>query len=238
MSTLWLVRHAQASFLASDYDVLSDLGHEQARRLGAYFVEIGVSFDRIVAGPRRRQAHTAEIVIEAMRARGGHVPDLESLEALDEYRAEEMAEHVPELARKHPDIAELVEELGRARDRRERGRAVDRLTQRIVGMWAEDGLEGTFVESFAAFRARLDQTLDALAEPSASGRNIAVFSSGGAIGALLATVLGTSPRTALELGWNLNNASVTEIVWSGARRSLRRYNVLSHLPDRASWTHR
>jgi broad specificity phosphatase PhoE len=239
VSTLWLIRHAQASFLESDYDRLSELGHEQARQLGAYFAGAGVGFDRVVSGPRRRQVHTAELVVEAMRAGGGRAPEIEVLEALDEYRAEEiLAAHLPELVREHAELDALVAELKESFDRRSRGRAFDRVLQRVLGMWAEGTLEAAAIESFAAFRQRLEQALDALADPSASGRSVAAISSGGSIGALVASVLGASARTALELGWNLNNASVSEIVWSGRRRSLRRFNVLSHLPDPGAWTHR
>jgi broad specificity phosphatase PhoE len=112
------------------------------------------------------------------------------------------------------------------------------MLQRVLGMWAEGVLEAAAIETFAAFRARLERALDLLAEPSASGVQVAAFSSGGAIGALVASVLGAGARAALELGWNLNNASVTEIVWTGRRRSLRRFNVLSHLPDPTAWTQR
>lgn len=36
MSELYLVRHAQASFGAANYDQLSDLGHRQSRWLGEH----------------------------------------------------------------------------------------------------------------------------------------------------------------------------------------------------------
>ena len=42
MGTLYLVRHGQASFGADNYDVLSELGHRQALRLGQYLRERGV----------------------------------------------------------------------------------------------------------------------------------------------------------------------------------------------------
>ena len=41
MSVLLLVRHGQASWGAADYDVLSDLGHEQSRLLAKVFKEAG-----------------------------------------------------------------------------------------------------------------------------------------------------------------------------------------------------
>jgi broad specificity phosphatase PhoE len=67
---------------------------------------------------------------------------------------------------------------------------------------------------------------------------VVAFSSGGAIGCLVASILRADPAAALELGFNVNNASVSEVVWSGARRSLRSFNGLAHLADPATWTHR
>ena len=54
MSRLFMVRHAQASFGGPDYDQLSEVGEEQARRLGAHWVQQGMIFDQIFIGPRRR----------------------------------------------------------------------------------------------------------------------------------------------------------------------------------------
>ena len=46
MSLVYLVRHAQASFGARDYDRLSELGRQQARWLGDYFAGRGLRFAR------------------------------------------------------------------------------------------------------------------------------------------------------------------------------------------------
>ena len=45
MSTLALVRHAQASFFADNYDQLSPVGEQQARLLGQYWVKRQMRFD-------------------------------------------------------------------------------------------------------------------------------------------------------------------------------------------------
>ena len=58
MAELVLVRHAQASFGADDYDKLSELGWRQSRWLGEYFAERGIAFDRVVRGSLRRHAET------------------------------------------------------------------------------------------------------------------------------------------------------------------------------------
>ena len=47
MSTLYLVRHGQASFGTDNYDRLSAIGEEQARELGRYFVASGERIDHI-----------------------------------------------------------------------------------------------------------------------------------------------------------------------------------------------
>src|SRR5574338_357101 len=59
MSLVYLVRHAQASFGAKDYDRLSELGRQQARWLGGYFAERGLRFARVLSGTLARQQDTA-----------------------------------------------------------------------------------------------------------------------------------------------------------------------------------
>lgn len=58
MVEIILIRHAQASFGAADYDVLSDLGHEQARALGRALKRQGVEPDKVFTGAQRRHRET------------------------------------------------------------------------------------------------------------------------------------------------------------------------------------
>jgi phosphohistidine phosphatase SixA len=51
---LFLVRHAQASFLSQNYDQLSARGETQARLLGEYWAKHNVAFDRVCSGPAVR----------------------------------------------------------------------------------------------------------------------------------------------------------------------------------------
>ena len=83
MSTLFLVRHAQASFLSDDYDRLSELGIDQSRQLGRYLAGLERTVDAVFVGPRRRHAHTAEAALEQLPG-----PAPECLHELDEYPAE------------------------------------------------------------------------------------------------------------------------------------------------------
>ena len=85
MSLVLMVRHAQASFGAANYDRLSDLGRRQSRWLGEYFAGRGVRFSRVMSGTLERQRDTASEVLGAM---GGDPASIEIHEGLDEYHGE------------------------------------------------------------------------------------------------------------------------------------------------------
>src|SRR5207244_11804069 len=85
MSVLRLVRHAQASFHANNYDELSTLGQKQAQLLGEFWARRRIDFDEVYCGPRVRQSHTAEIVGSAYARAGKTWPEPVVLAELDEY---------------------------------------------------------------------------------------------------------------------------------------------------------
>ncbi len=62
MSTLTVVRHAQARPFEADPDRLSELGEQQARALAAYWK--GVKFDEIWCGSLKRHCQTAALALE------------------------------------------------------------------------------------------------------------------------------------------------------------------------------
>ena len=74
VSRLLLVRHGQASVNGPDYDVLSELGAEQARALGARWAAehaVGrLTIDAFYRGPQRRHDETATH-LRAAAAEGG-----------------------------------------------------------------------------------------------------------------------------------------------------------------------
>lgn len=239
MSSLLLVRHAQASFLSDDYDQLSELGREQARLLGQEWARLGWRLDAVFSGPRRRQIHTAEIVGETMRDLGFEWPEVAILEELDEYPAEELMQGaLQQVVASEPEVAQLVQALSIARDKRERARAFDRVVQAVLRRWARSELAVESAERWSEFRERVTLALARAMRVETAGCRVAAFSSGGAIGVAIGQVLGVDSEKALELGWTLNNCGVTELLFSGQRVSLSRFNVLSHLADPARWTYR
>ena len=89
MSELYLVRHAQASFGADDYDQLSELGHEQARLLGQHFSRRGVTFDAFVVGDMKRHHQTLDGIATGM---GIQITDRSVFSGLNEYNFVDMTE--------------------------------------------------------------------------------------------------------------------------------------------------
>ncbi|MCA9641440.1 MAG: histidine phosphatase family protein, partial [Myxococcales bacterium] len=106
-------------------------------------------------------------------------------------------------------------------------------------LWSRGAFATGELETWQAFRERLAAALERITSAPGSGQNVAVFSSGGAIGALIAGILGVREEAALELGYAVQNTSVSELRYSGAQRvTLSRFNSLAHLPDPESWTYR
>ena len=64
MGIVLLVRHGQASFGAEDYDVLSEIGVAQSKRLGAWLAEAGVEPSALIHGAMRRQRDTATAMVD------------------------------------------------------------------------------------------------------------------------------------------------------------------------------
>ena len=76
MGRLLLVRHGQASFGAEDYDVLSETGWEQGRRLGARLARAGVRPTVLLRGAMHRHRETLEAMCDAA---GWDQPDRRAL---------------------------------------------------------------------------------------------------------------------------------------------------------------
>ena len=231
-----MVRHAQASFLSANYDQLSDHGRGQARALGRAWLARGLHLDRVLSGPRVRQRDTAEEVAGVYANQNQPVAEPEVLSEFDEYPAEEvLAGFAPEMQRQ-AELAQLFIDAQQVEDKRLRGWAFDRLLQHALTVWA-GGRTPDGVISHAEFETRVANAFESLLKAETSGRNLAIFSSAGTIGAVAGQVLGTDARRRLELGWALNNASVTEIAFSGSRVGVMRFNDVGHL-EPSAWTRR
>lgn len=214
MAELLLVRHAQASFGADDYDKLSELGWQQSRWLGEYFAERGATFDRVIRGSLRRHAETLQGIAEGM----GRPLEGGEDARLNEYQADV-------LLRAHTGTREFQKEG----DRREHFR----ILREALYAWTEGALELEPQHRFDTFRDGVRSALAAIR--SGKAQRVLVVSSGGPISTVLADVLGMPLRGVVDLNLQTRNTGITELQAGANRIHCVSFNNVPHLdrPDRA-----
>lgn len=220
MSEIYFVRHGQASFGTSNYDQLSELGHEQARLLGEYFRERQMCFDHIITGDMVRHRETAEGICDGMGldARQFAVyPELNEFDFHAVLRA--YVTQFPEQALPDKPVA---------RD------FFKRLKQGIL-LWSTNELQGDLPETWANFEQRLLAFRESVMQHHAGQRVLAV-SSGGAIAMLIRQLLQAPESVMVELNLQTRNTAVTHCRFNARAMRLSSFNNLPHLdrPDRQS----
>jgi broad specificity phosphatase PhoE len=235
MSTLVLVRHAQASLFADDYDRLSDTGEVQARRLGDYWTRRRFMVDAVFTGPRQRQRRTAEIVGNCYTQAGLAWPEAVALPELDEHEAVNLLTNDGRgQFHDQPHVQRLAQAFHIADDPEEKFRRFQKLFEGVIMLWSEGS--GSGVETWLAFRDRVRTGIRRMTGGD-RGRRVAAFTSAGPITVGLQMALECPDQTALGLGWRLRNCSLSEFVFTAGRFSLDSYNALPHLDDASLWTH-
>src|SRR5262249_4007436 len=132
MSWLALVRHAQASFHADDYDQLSPLGHRQAVNLGEAWVRQGGKNGEVFFGPRVRQRQTVELVATCYERGGIAFPQPKELPELDEYDLSGILQRLaPEFAQQNAEFARLFADRKLGASERERARNYQAMFERL-----------------------------------------------------------------------------------------------------------
>ena len=224
MGSIYLIRHGQASFGADDYDVLSPTGIRQAEILGQHLAELGISFDRCLAGDLRRQQHTATSALEQFGAVGLPVPILETDSAFNEFDADAVIRAL--LPAMLPDEPEALDILRNAAQNRGE-------FQRIFALIIERWLAGTYdtpgLESWLGFVERVQAGLHRILEQADNTQKIAVFTSGGTITALLHLITQMPAKQAFELNWQIVNTSLNHLKFRGREVALASFNSHAHL---------
>ncbi len=207
MAELLVVRHAQASFGADNYDKLSDLGHRQSELLGAYLRATGWVPDRLVTGTLVRQKETLTSM--------GFEDSPEEHAGFNEYDFHDL------LGVRFNGVVP-----GPVRgDRRTHFRTL----KDTILEWQDGGLAGAS-ESWAEFETRVAAALGFATDTDA--RRVLVISSGGAIGQLVASTIGAPKPQMMELNLQMRNTSTTRFVFSSRGIGLMEFNSLPHMaPD-------
>lgn len=207
-----MVRHAQASFGADDYDQLSDLGHKQSVRLGEYFAGKGIRFDRIIAGTLRRHRQTLEGILQGMNQVGAeHLP----WEGLNEYDVKAVIASIHPYKLERPTSPEMYRHHFRL--------LRDGLAQWMAGVVSPKGMK-----SYDDFVAGVTGALEHV-RANHDGQTVLIVTSGGPIATAVGHVLGTTPETTIDLNMRIRNTSVTEFEFTKESHMLVCYNDIPHL---------
>lgn len=222
---IYLVRHGQASLGAADYDNLSPLGEQQAKRLGAYFSAQGITFDAVYAGTLRRHAQT----LSHMALGGLTLPPATLCPGLNEYDSEQVIAAIctPQ------ELAALASPTT--------GEGYKQHFVRLrkgIGAWMRGESRPANMSTYAQFAADVMVVLDAIRASQA--QQVLIASSGGPLSSALAQVLGLAHEAGIELNMRMRNTAVSELIVTPKRCAVLTYNTLPHLDavaDRALQTY-
>jgi broad specificity phosphatase PhoE len=224
---IYLIRHAQASFGEQDYDVLSEIGHEQAARIGADLALRGVRAVHVVAGDLRRQLDTA-------RACTASVPGEPVVDARwNEYdSAGVLAHHGPtDGDGTVPDGIGAPSGLS--------SREFQGLLDPALRAWIAAGASSACAESWPAFSGRVRAALDDLAAGLGSGETGLAFTSGGVIAAIATALLDVPAETFVALNRIAVNTGLSKVLSGRSGLQLLSYNEQGHVDaDRRLMTFR
>ncbi|MEM7346312.1 MAG: histidine phosphatase family protein [Chloroflexota bacterium] len=230
MSTLFLVRHGQASFQSDDYDQLSPLGETQARLLGEHWVRLNRTFDRVYIGSLRRHQQTEAAVAAVYQSQGLPWPTAEVMSEFNEHLGPEVMQHVLATAEQQSEEVQAI--LTPLKDNPTPSlRTYLRAFQEILRLWVQEGLQTGNLQSWGEFRNNVETGLKQIMRQDGEGKRVAIFSSGGP--AIVATgfALNLSHEQVLELMWGVYNASYAEFRFSEDRFSLKAFNSHSHFQE-------
>lgn len=231
MSYILFVRHAQAGS-RDNYDILSDLGREQARLLGEHLSSQGVRLSGVWSGTMRRQHRTAEIACSALRRAGREAPEIVtdsrfnefSLASIYQSLANRMMEDVPGFADEFEEMQQ-----GLKRDPHTTGGAVGRCDLAVINAWIQNRYDYDG-ESWEAFRSRIQSAFDPLLRYD-RGEVVAIFTSATPIAILTGIAMGLSDEKVISVAGVLYNSGITTMRLSDGNLRLFALNATPHLPD-------
>ena len=230
MGNIYVVRHGQAAFGTDHYDRLTEIGFKQGRLLGTHLGARKLKFDAIFTGSMRRQAETAQAIVEGHAEMGTDYVQ-ERFTALNEYDPEAilkahsgaLPERTEGAARRDPAV--LREHF--------------RLLREGLLAWAEGRSQPEGMPTFTDFQEGAVAALIEARQRFPDG-NVLIVSSGGPIAAMVAASLRAPPASVVDLNLRIRNSSLTEFTATPRRHHLVSFNALPHLdthPDSALITY-
>ena len=204
MAEIYLVRHGQASFGAADYDQLSALGAEQCSLLGAWFADCGLNIDQIVTGGMKRHLQSADAFLSALppSQQPTIAPSID--EGFNEFNHREM------LRRFDPELTDLDAVKRRLADSDDEQAGFAQIFAQSFGRWIGGQYDAEYSEPWPQFSQRCNAAVARIAENS-TAQSTVVFTSVGAISAIVQKLLAIPDDTIHKLNLMMHNGGVTKL---------------------------
>ncbi|MBE9402463.1 histidine phosphatase family protein [Acinetobacter albensis] len=203
MTTIYLIRHGQASFGAESYDKLSPNGELQAILLGQYFNQILKEAPYAVAGSMQRHQQTATLAL----AQCFPEVEFETDQAWNEFNHQQVfAQYEPRFNQPHLLKQDVENEIN--------PRAyLAKIFEGAIGRWTGGEYHHEYDESWPHFKNRVESALQNLCDELAKTkpRYAVVFTSGGVISVVAGKLLELNPNRTFALNWAITNASMTTL---------------------------
>ncbi len=220
MGIIYLIRHGQASFGNNNYDMLSPLGLRQSRVLARFFLDTGFQPDAVYSGPLCRHTTTANELLACYAENGRHLPQLEILNSFDEYDIKSIIRAAIK------DDPSLKSELPRIYSSNS---SFKKIFETATLRWVAGTFDAEGVERWEALKERVANAMMTIVKTHGRSGHVAAFTSGGAISASLAYVLGLPGDQAMRLNWQILNTSITRFIYDDERITLAGFNSVGHL---------
>lgn len=235
MTTIHVIRHAQASFGKNDYDRLSPLGARQALLLADHLESLGIDFHCFYLGEHQRHAQTFE-PYENRLIKAGKTFRAQKQAALNEFDYESVLRTaVPQLIKHDPTLARDVD--GMLDD----NLVFQRIFEKSVYMWLEKPERFPGLESWQDFSRQAATVIDSIMEETGPGQNPVIVTSGGVVAAMVQAALDLSDKMTLGLSWQIYNGSITRFKYRDRKPVLSGFNDIAYInasPDKSLATYR
>lgn len=199
---LYLIRHAQAGDIKSNYDVLSKHGRYQSQKLGKYFLENDIHFDLWIRGTLNRHKETMELIQKEM----GLEQNEYVLDCLDEISEETFKNLLKYYLEKDKLLQHLLKQLQTTNDLSKSKEIYILILKNIFKNWIYDT---TNPISYRHYKSKVLQMLDVLKQFTKNHKNILMVSSGTPISIILGYVLGLDDEQSLNWMKKIYNTSVS-----------------------------
>lgn len=218
MSELYLIRHAQASFDAADYDQLSPLGERQSLLLGEYFAEQQIGFDLFACGSLRRHHQTVAGICSGLGCPNQPVSEQPGINEYD-FRT-----LTSDYTASFPDDPLWLAVKANPGDKS----AYYRLLRNVLSGWQGERFPTT-TESYQQFVERVAAVSRWAQEQSQQHRRIALVGSGGSLALFVGALLGLSIDNIIELNLQTKNTAIHRCFLNRDTIKLASWNHTPHL---------